>query len=62
MQKDTALLDNVKHINAMIHMISSINDESKMSYCELLAIPQLKEMGIKVKDTTIEGVLRAMHT
>lgn len=61
MPKDTTTLDNVKHINAMIHLISSIEDSSKMSYCELLAIPQLKEMGIKVKDTTIEGVLSAMH-
>ena len=61
MQKDTTTLDNVKHVNAMIHLISSIDDESKMSYCELLAIPQLKEMGIKVKDTTIEGTLSAMH-
>ena len=61
MPKDTTTLDNVKHINAMIHLISSIEDSSKMSYCELLAIPQLTKMGIKVKDTTIEGVLSAMY-
>lgn len=62
MTKDTTTLDNVKHVNAMIHLISSIDDESKMSYCELLAIPQLTKMGIKVTDTTIEGVLSAMYT
>jgi len=61
MQKDTTLIDNVKHVNAMIHLITSINDESKLSYCNMLAIPQLTKMGIKVKDTTVEGVLSAMY-
>ena len=61
MPKDTTLLDNVKHVNAMIHLITSINDESKLSYCKLLAIPQLTKMGIKVKDTTVKGVLSAMY-
>jgi len=61
MQKDATLIDNVKHVNAMIHLITSINDESKLSYCQMLAIPQLTKMGIKVKDTTVEGVLSAMY-
>jgi len=61
MQKDTTLIDNVKHVNAMIHLITSIDDESKLSYCKMLAIPQLTQMGIKVKDTTVEGVLSAMY-
>ena len=61
MPKDTTLIDNVKHINAMIHLITSINDESKLSYCKLLAIPQLTKMGIKVTDTTVKGVLSAMY-
>jgi hypothetical protein len=61
MQKDTTLIDNVKHVNAMIHLITSIDDESKPSYCKMLAIPQLTQMGIKVKDTTVKGVLSAMY-
>jgi hypothetical protein len=61
MQKDTTLIDNVKHVNAMIHLITSIDDESKPSYCKMLAIPQLSKMGIKVKDTTVKGVLSAMY-
>lgn len=61
MQKDTTLIDNVKHVNAMIHLITSINDESKLSYCNMLAIPQLTQMGIKVTDTTVKGVLSAMY-
>jgi len=61
MQKDTTLIDNVKHVNAMIHLITSINDESKLSYCKMLAIPLLTQMGIKVKDTTVKGVLSAMY-
>lgn len=61
MQKDITLIDNVKHVNAMIHLITSINDESKLSYCKMLAIPQLTQMGIKVKDTTVKGVLSAMY-
>ena len=61
MPKDTTLIDNVKHINAMIHMITTVDDESKLSYCKLLAIPQLTQMGIKVTDTTVKGVLSAMY-
>ena len=61
MQKDTTLIDNVKHVNAMIHLITTVDDESKLSYCKMLAIPQLAEMGIKVKDTTVKGVLSAMY-
>ncbi len=61
MPKDTTLLDNVKHVNAMIYLINSIDDSAKKSYIELLAIPQLKEMGVKIKDTTIEGVLSTMY-
>lgn len=61
MQKDTTILDNVKHINAMIYLISSVEESSKLNYCKLLAIPQLKKMGIEVKDATIKGVLSAMY-
>jgi len=61
MPKDTTLLDNVKHVNAMIYLINSIDDSAKKSYIELLAIPQLREMGVKIKDTTIEGVLSTMY-
>ena len=61
MQKNTTLIDNVKHVNAMIHLITSIDDESKLAYCKMLAIPQLKEMGVKVSDTTVKGVLSAMY-
>lgn len=61
MQKNTTLIDNIKHVNAMIHLINSIDDESKLAYCKMLAIPQLKEMGVKVPDTTVKGVLSAMY-
>lgn len=61
MQKDTTLIDNVKHVKAMIHLITTVDDESKLSYCKLLAIPQLTQMGIKVTDTTVKGVLSAMY-
>ena len=61
MPKDTTLLDNVKHVNAMIHLITTVDDESKLSYCKLLAIPQLTKMGIKVTDISVKGVLSAMY-
>lgn len=61
MNKNVTLIDNIKHVNAMIHLITSIDDESKLSYCKMLAIPQLKEMGVKVSDTTVKGVLSAMY-
>ena len=60
MQKDTALVYSLQRINALIHLITTVDDESKLSYCKMLAIPQLTQMGIKVKDTTVEGVLSAM--
>lgn len=58
---DTALIDNIKHCNAMIYLVNSISEESKLSYCKVVAIPQLKAMGIKCTSDSIQDVLGAMH-
>jgi len=61
MPKDTTQIDINKHIDAMVHMLQNIlNDDSKTSYCELLAIPALTEMGIEVNSKDPEKVLKRM--
>jgi hypothetical protein len=61
MPKDTTQIDTNKHIDAMVHMLQNIlNDDSKSSYCELLAIPALTEMGIEVNSKDPEKVLKRM--
>jgi len=61
MPKDTTQLDINKHVDAMVHMLENIlNDDSKETYCELLVIPALSEMGIEVSDKDPEKVLSYM--